>query len=245
MLYSCILPCSAPRSMPRTRAASSRFHAVIFKTASMCRRSTSPSEKAFGNLAPGAVCSSSQISSTSISSLVAKMVQGLKAFDTNNDGIFSGLDENWSKFGVWQDTNQNGITDAGEFKSLDEMGIAAVALTSDGQFSVINGQTVHGIGQVAMADGSTLNMADVTMEYSNEVLLANPDGSTSVVVKPPFAPSGEVITGTADKDMLLGNNGNTAINALAGDDVVLSGIGNDVINGGAGNDLIYAAEEIG
>ncbi len=164
---------------------------------------------------------------------------GLRAFDTNNDGFFSALDAQWGKFGVWQDANQDGITDAGEFKTLDELGIASVNLASNGQFSVINGQTVHGIGQINKTDGSNLNIADVTLQYSDEVLVHNADGSTGIAVKPPFA-SGETITGTADKDLLLGNNGNTIINALEGDDVVMSDIGNDVIDAGAGNDIVYA-----
>ena len=94
-------------------------------------------------------------------------LEGLKAFDTNNDGLFSALDAQWGKFGVWQDASTgsaqapNGITDPGEFKSLNELGIASVNLTSNGQFQVINGQTVHGIGQINKTDGSTLNIADV------------------------------------------------------------------------------------
>lgn len=168
-------------------------------------------------------------------------LEGLKAFDSNGDGIFSALDSTWDSFGVWQDSNQNGVTDAGEFRSLNDMGLAAVALTSDGKFSVVDGQTVHGIGQVSMADGSTLNLADVTMEYSSEVLVTNSDGSTSVVTKEPFALSSE-ITGTIGNDLLVGNYGNTIIRALQGDDVVLSSIGNDVIDGGTGDDQIWGAE---
>jgi len=167
-------------------------------------------------------------------------LQGLAAFDTNSDGIFSVLDAKWNRFGVWQDANQNGITDPGEFKSLDQMGIAAISLASDGKFSIINGQSIHGLGHVTKVDGSTLALADVTLAYSEEVQITNADGTTSVTLKTPFAPSGETVTGTADKDLLLGNNGNTIIEAMAGDDVVMSDIGNDMIDGGAGNDLIYA-----
>jgi VCBS repeat-containing protein len=169
-------------------------------------------------------------------------LQGLAAFDSNNDGIFSALDEKWGDFGIWQDANQNGLSDAGEFLHLNDMGIAAINLVSDGQFSVINGQTVHGVGTILKTDGSTLNMADVTLEYSSQVQLQNPDGTVTVVDKPAFAPSGEVINGTPDKDLLLGNNGNTVINGMEGDDAIVSGIGNDIIDGGSGNDLIYGAE---
>ncbi len=169
-------------------------------------------------------------------------LEALKAFDSNNDGIFSALDDRWSQFGVWQDSNQNGITDLGEFQTLGAMGIASIGLNSNGQFQIINGQTVHGVGTVTKADGTTLDMADVTLAYSDEVLVTNPDGTTDPAVKPPFAPSGEVVTGTAGKDLLLGNNGNTTIEALDGADVVFSSIGNDYINSGTGNDAVYAGE---
>jgi Cadherin-like domain len=71
-------------------------------------------------------------------------LEGLRAFDTNHDGVFTAADAKWNSFGVWRDANSNGVSEAGEFQSLTAMGIASIALTADGQFRVINGQTVHG-----------------------------------------------------------------------------------------------------
>lgn len=70
-------------------------------------------------------------------------LEGLRAFDSNGDDRFDAADDKWAKFGVWQDANQNGVTDTGEFRTLTELGVAAVNLTSDGNFQVINGQTVQ------------------------------------------------------------------------------------------------------
>ncbi|MDD2685931.1 MAG: hypothetical protein PHY62_07225 [Gallionella sp.] len=81
--------------------------------------------------------------------------------------------------------------------------------------------TVHSTGSISKTDGSTLTLADVTLAYSDEIQTLNADGSIDIVIKAPFAPSGENVSGTADKDLLLGNNGNTIIEALAGDDVVM------------------------
>ncbi|TAN72687.1 MAG: hypothetical protein EPN14_10330 [Gallionella sp.] len=167
-------------------------------------------------------------------------LEGLKAFDSNNDDLLSAADDKWAQFGVWQDANQNAVNDTGEFRTLTDLGIASLALVSDGQFLVIDGQTVHGITQLTKVDGSTLNAADVTLQYSDDVQITNADGTTRVVSKSPFAPSGDTVTGTVDNDLLLGNNGNTVINGQDGDDVVMADIGNDVIDGGAGNDTIYA-----
>ncbi len=183
------------------------------------------------------------------------------AFDTNGDGKFSALDDKWNQFGVWQDANSNGITDAGEFKGLDALGIREIGLTSDGQFRVINGQTVHGIGSAVKADGSTLAVADVTLRYSNQtqVTQTNTDGSTTTsTVNIPANRRGTEFNGTADKDLVFGTNGNDRfitgaaddvivddkgddlIESGSGDDLIYSGAGNDVINGGAGKDTIFA-----
>lgn len=166
-----------------------------------------------------------------------------EAFDSNHDNVLSLADEKWAKFGVWNDRNQNGITDEGEYKTLDEMGMTSISLVSDNQFSIQDGNTIHGISKVTMADGSTLDAADVTLAYSNETQTNNTNGSTSSVVTSPFSPDGEEINGTEDKDLILGKNGNNIINAYGGDDVIFEDGGNDVIDAGEGNDIVYAGAD--
>ena len=170
-------------------------------------------------------------------------LEGLKAFDSNGDGIFSKLDEKWGKFGIWQDTNQNGVTDEGELRTLDEMGVASINLTSDKQFSVVDGNTIQGIAPVAMNDGSTLDAADVTLAYRNEVQVPQPDGSISTMTASPFSPSGEEIDGTDGNDLILGKTGNNVIQAGAGNDVIMEDGGNDIIDGGEGDDVIYSGAD--
>ena len=187
-------------------------------------------------------------------------LEGLRAFDTSKDGVFSAADAAWSQFGVWQDANANGITDAGELRSLASLGIEEIALTSNGQFQVINGQTVHGTGAITKTDGATLAMADVTLGYSNEVLVGlNPDGSPRTTTLLPTG-RGQTLIGGADKDLALGTNGsdsyvlgegddvlvddmgNDEVNAGGGNDTLFTGVGNDIILAGAGNDQVYAGE---
>lgn len=164
-------------------------------------------------------------------------LERLRAFDSNNDGKLSSLDEQWGKFGAWQDANSNGVVDAGELQTLDQRGVASLSLTSDNQFAVVDGNTIRGVAQAMMTDGTTLNAADVTLAYSNEVRIP---GTTNTAERPPFSPSGEEIIGTDDNDLILGKTGNTIIRANAGNDVVFAGDGNDVIEPGAGNDVVYA-----
>ncbi|MEW5888860.1 MAG: cadherin-like domain-containing protein [Pseudomonadota bacterium] len=170
-------------------------------------------------------------------------LEGLAAFDSNGDGRLTAADDKWAKFGVWQDANGNGVTDPGEFRTLAEMGITAVELTSDGQFQIIDGQTVRGVGSMTKADGGRIAIADVTLAYSSETLVEQGDGTTQTVSTSPFSPSGEELVGTKDKDLLLGKNGNNIVKGLSGDDVIFEDGGNDIIDGGPGRDLIYSGAD--
>ncbi len=53
-------------------------------------------------------------------------LDGLRlAFDSNNDGVFNAQDARFSEFRIWQDQNQNGISEAGELTTLAERGLVA------------------------------------------------------------------------------------------------------------------------
>lgn len=43
-------------------------------------------------------------------------------------------DGEWSSFGIWQDKNSDGVTDTGEYSTLDELHIASVNLQSDNNY---------------------------------------------------------------------------------------------------------------
>lgn len=165
-----------------------------------------------------------------------------KAFDSNNNGVLDAGDAKWAQFGVWQDSNSNGIQEAGEFKSLTDMGVSTIGLTSDGQFQVVNGQTVHGLASATKTDGSTLAVADVTLRYTNEVRLpgANPDGTpaSATVVVSKYG-QGRQFVGTPEKDLVFGTAASDAFRTGDGDDVIADDGGNDIVEAGLGNDLIY------
>ena len=90
-------------------------------------------------------------------------LQGLAAqYDTNHDGKLDAADADFAKFGVWQDANSNGVSDAGEFHTLGELGITSIGLVSDGvAYSAANGDvTVAGSSTFTRADGSTGAVVD-------------------------------------------------------------------------------------
>jgi len=90
-------------------------------------------------------------------------LQGLAAsYDTNGDGQLTAADSSFAKFGVWQDADSDGITDQGEFRSLEALGIVSIKLTSDGLgYTAANGDvTVVGTSSFTRADGSIGAVAD-------------------------------------------------------------------------------------
>lgn len=54
--------------------------------------------------------------------------EALKSLDSNKDNIFDSKDKDFNAVRVWQDANHNGITDAGELKTLSSLKISAIDL---------------------------------------------------------------------------------------------------------------------
>ena len=61
------------------------------------------------------------------SSSAANGFIALKDYDSNNDGIINFFDKDFEKLKIWQDKNQNGITDKGELTSLYKAGIKSIS----------------------------------------------------------------------------------------------------------------------
>jgi VCBS repeat-containing protein len=138
-------------------------------------------------------------------------LQGLAAaYDSNGDGKLDAADTDFAKFGIWHDANSNGVTDAGEFRSLISEGIISIALTSDGRaYTAADGQVqVKGEALYTRADGSTGKLADAafannfadqqrvaaaagTAGVSTAMLVAGLAAATPLAARPPAAPDGD------------------------------------------------------
>ena len=205
----------------------------------------------------GRVDSTDEVSFTRFLEGAQTDLEGLRAFDTNGDGVFSSADSKWSDFSVWRDSNGDGVVDAGEMQLLDELGLESIGLTSDGKFQVINGQTVHGTGVATRKDGGTWSIADVTLQYRNVTEVTNADGSAAVADVATFS-EGQKFAGTDGADLVFGTSGsdefvmgagndvvtddggNDAVQTEAGDDLVFTGTDNDYVDAGGGNDTVFA-----
>jgi hypothetical protein len=104
-------------------------------------------------------------------------LEGLAAFDTNENGILDASDADFIHFKVWQDINQNGISEEGELKSLFQAGIESIDLMSN-KIESDPAVGVHEFGQgtYTRLDGSEGVLADVSFsvkEMTNDDLMAS------------------------------------------------------------------------
>ena len=91
--------------------------------------------------------------------------------------------------------------------------------------SDISGNTVFGLGQYKLIDGTSVSLADVRFRVSDEVFA--PASANNDVTA---LPAGSVLTTGTGSDILRGG---------IGSDLLYAGANNDTISGGAGDDLIY------
>ena len=90
--------------------------------------------------------------------------------DTNADGVVNSADANFANLRVWQDLNQDGISQAGELKTLADLGIESFNVASINHSQLLaNGNQIADTGSYTRTDGSTgtagvtAGMADVNL----------------------------------------------------------------------------------
>lgn len=109
------------------------------------------------------------------------------AFDSNHDGKLDANDTRWSEFKVWQDLNQDGVSDSGEMKTLAELGITEINLTgipvaADAGTTGPYDNIVSSIAQFTRADGSAGQVGDVGFLYSTYGWRQSADGSGNLEI---------------------------------------------------------------
>lgn len=94
-------------------------------------------------------------------------LEGLKAFDSNGDGMLNALDERFAEFKLWFDSNSNGVSDAGEIKSLAEVGLTSLSLASAAPEKSNDGSNIiYGVASYTLANGTSGRALDVALAYS-------------------------------------------------------------------------------
>ena len=88
----------------------------------------------------------------------------LGAMDTNGDGKVDAQDANFDKLRVWVDANGDGVTDAGELKTLADVHIASFNVAHDSSVTQQNGNVLQGVAKYTTTDGVTHDMADAWLQ---------------------------------------------------------------------------------
>ncbi len=94
-------------------------------------------------------------------------LEGLRAFDSNEDGVLNAADERFGEFQVWQDLNQDGVSQKGELRTLTEAGISEIGLTLSvsSNESDDSDNSIYATGSFVKADGSIGLLGDVFLAY--------------------------------------------------------------------------------
>ncbi len=94
-------------------------------------------------------------------------LEGVAAFDTNGDLTLDAGDESFADFLVWQDRNQDGVSQQDELRSLNAAGIESLSLlrTLTDNPENAGGNQISATTDFVRIDGSRGQAADVALEY--------------------------------------------------------------------------------
>ncbi|MES2961494.1 MAG: tandem-95 repeat protein [Pseudomonadota bacterium] len=177
----------------------------------------------------------------------------LKKLDSNHDSKFNSSDAKWSDLRIWQDANGDGVTDAGELKTLNEAGIKEFDLSAITQASkernagnIIFSKTTYTTTdnqtkQVAAVDFTTNPIGYEFNDVNLGKLATSEDGTKSLVIGDV---NGAIVTASQDTAQnIFGNIGNDTIIGDARDNWISGGAGSDSLQGGAGDDILIIDSE--
>jgi Ca2+-binding RTX toxin-like protein len=94
-------------------------------------------------------------------------LEGLRAFDTNKDGILSTLDTRFAEFKIWQDRDGDGAAEDGEILSLTTAGVRSISLSAKPVNSVtqLGEAVILNKGSYTRTNGTTMEFLDTALTY--------------------------------------------------------------------------------
>ncbi|MBK7897916.1 MAG: hypothetical protein IPJ99_00315 [Betaproteobacteria bacterium] len=138
----------------------------------------------------------------------------LADLDLNHDGVFNSSDAAYTQVHLWQDANQDGISQTAELKTLAALGITAINLNPTAANQALAGGNVLDLqATYTKADGSTgtagaLNLVD------NPFYRQYPDGTVSIEDNPFSQPTSGGIVLTPAAQTLPDMHGSGAVRDL-------------------------------
>ncbi|MDT8760529.1 hypothetical protein MZO42_17650 [Sphingomonas psychrotolerans] len=133
----------------------------------------------------------------------------LSGYDSNGDGIISASDALYSSLQVWQDLDQDGVTDAGELKSLSDLGIVSISIShaAPAAPTAVAGNTIAQIGSFVLSNGNARSIADIQLAINETQSrwLGDSTIDPSAAVLPELSGFGEVrdLRATMTSDAIL------------------------------------------
>ncbi|WP_457282706.1 calcium-binding protein, partial [Polaromonas sp. P5_D5] len=104
------------------------------------------------------------------STLATDGFDALRDLDANGDGFITSADAAFSELKIWQDANQDGITQSGELKTLTELNITSIGVngssTGPQAGQVINNNTVA-LSATFTQNGQTHTVGAIDLETNN------------------------------------------------------------------------------
>jgi subtilisin-like proprotein convertase family protein/Ca2+-binding RTX toxin-like protein len=172
----------------------------------------------------------------------------LASVDSNADQVIDQRDEIWSQLRVWVDASHDGKSDAGELKTLAELGITQINVTA----TPVSGDIRQGNSVVArgsfVINGATREALAVNFlgDPVSSTLTVEGNGSKVVSTTGTTTTTAYASSSTADETLDAGQLGVTNLYAGSGNDTLtaastgswlVGGAGSNIYNGGVGDDV--------
>jgi len=130
----------------------------------------------------------------------------LGQFDVNGDGRIDARDLIFGELQVWRDGNGDGVSQADEMLTLEDLGIVSFNLEAT-EGSVIENGNLHGlVSSYTLADGSVRELHDVWFEQGEQFIMST--GDAGAMTLQPASPNAPVELTGADMIDLSGASAN-------------------------------------
>ena len=180
-------------------------------------------------------------------------LEALIAYDSNGNGIISDNDTQYNQILVWQDLNQNGISEPEELKTLAEHGITSINLNGIEDEFIQDGNIIKKRSFFNRADGTSGEISDVAFLVTQTGFQVNQTATgTQITAEDDSAISlfiheeeTALTLNLADAgvQVAIGNNGNDYLFTTNNQAIFMSGeAGNDILEGGGGDDWLVGGE---
>nr|NCR27938.1 hypothetical protein [Microcystis aeruginosa LE13-04] len=195
-------------------------------------------------------------------------LNAISTLDSTKNGIISASDDQFNQILVWQDLNQNGISEANELKTLAQHNITSINLNGLPTETIQDGNIIRTRSIFNRNDGTLGQIADVaflvtetgfkvTQTNNNTQITAENNNANSLAIfndnlDRTFNLADakvQIAIGSTGKDnfyttgtegvFLSGGEGNDTLTGGSGNDWIIGDTGIDQLFGGAGNDIFY------